>query len=135
VSVHPSLSPVAVPLSPLFVDRAMPDLAPEIVRQRLVIEGQCPRPVTAAAVRTYLRELSSVCDMIPLIEPVTHRSDRYGWAGWIHWENSGAHFYAWEKPRLFFSVDIYTCKAFEPERAIAFTTGFFSAGPVVAKAF
>ena len=36
-----------------------------------------------------------------LLEPVTHRSDRYGWAGWIHWETSGAHFYAWEQPRLF----------------------------------
>jgi hypothetical protein len=135
VSVHPLLSAAPVPLSPLFVDGDMPDLAPEIYRQRLVIEGQCPQPVSAAAIGAYLLELSSVCDMTPLLDPVTHRSDQYGWAGWIHWENSGAHFYAWEKPLLFFSVDIYTCKAFEAQRAIAFTTGFFSAGPVVAKAF
>ena len=47
-----------------------------------------------------------------LLDPVTHRSDRYGWAGWVHWETSGAHFYAWEDP-LFFSVDIYTCKPFD----------------------
>ena len=33
-----------------------------------------------------------------LLDPVTHRSDRYGWAGWVHWEASGAHFYAWEQP-------------------------------------
>ena len=37
--------------------------------------------------------------MTLLIDPVTHRSDRYGWAGWVHWETSGAHFYAWEVPR------------------------------------
>jgi S-adenosylmethionine decarboxylase len=135
VSVHPSLSTIAVPVSPPFADGQMPDLAPDIYRQRLVIEGRCPLPVSAAAIRSYLHELASVCDMTPLIEPVTHRSERYGWAGWVHWENSGAHFYAWEKPLLFFSVDIYTCKAFEPERVIAFTTDFFSAGPVVATAF
>jgi hypothetical protein len=135
VSVHPSLSPVAVPLAPVFLAGDMPDLAPEILRQRLVIEGQCPRPISADAVSTYLRQLTSVCDMSPLIEPVTHRSEQYGWAGWVHWENSGAHFYAWEQPRLFFSVDIYTCKAFDPERAVTFTAEFFHAEPIVAKAF
>ena len=33
-------------------------------------------------------------------------ADGRGWAGWIHWETSGAHFYAWDTPRPFFSVDI-----------------------------
>ena len=53
--------------------------------------------------------------MRQLAEPVTHRSERYGWAGWVHWENSGAHFYAWDSPVPFFSVDIYTCKEFDVE--------------------
>src|SRR3974390_2277082 len=96
----------------------MPDLAPAITRVRLVIEGTCRVPITALAIRRYLRELSEVCGMTVLLDPVTHRSDRYGWAGWIHWETSGAHFYAWERPLLFFSVDIYTCKAFDHEAAV-----------------
>lgn len=113
----------------------MPDLAPTIVRQRLVIEGTCPAPIDEDDIRTYLRRLSDVCEMRSLIEPVTHRSDRYGWAGWIHWETSGAHFYAWEHPLLFFSVDIYACRRFDDAAAVAFTRDFFSADEIVAKGF
>jgi hypothetical protein len=111
------------------------DLAPEILRQRLVIEGVPARPIDDDMIRSYLSDLSRAVDMVQLIEPVTHRSDLYGWAGWIHWETSGAHFYAWEQPRLFFSVDIYTCKAFEVETAVSFTRDFFDASPIVAKPF
>jgi hypothetical protein len=111
------------------------DLAPDIVRQRLVIEGVPAAPIDAGQIADYLAALSRVTDMVQLIEPVTHCSDLYGWAGWVHWETSGAHFYAWEQPRLFFSVDVYTCKAFDVDAAVAFTRDFFSARPVVAKSF
>jgi S-adenosylmethionine decarboxylase len=113
----------------------MPDLAPMICRQRLVIEGTCRAPITAQQIRSYLSELSQVCEMRLLLDPITHRSDRYGWAGWVHWETSGAHFYAWETPMLFFSVDIYACKAFDANRTVQFTKAFFDAPEVVAKAF
>jgi hypothetical protein len=113
----------------------MRDLAPMIHRQRLVIEGTCRAPITEEQICSYLLKLSDVCEMRLLIEPVTHRSDRYGWAGWVHWENSGAHFYAWETPNLFFSVDIYTCKPFDNNRASEFTKEFFAAPEVVAMAF
>ncbi|WP_138734767.1 S-adenosylmethionine decarboxylase [Modestobacter excelsi] len=111
------------------------DLAPDILRQRLVIEGVPARPIDDELIRSYLSALSRAVDMVQLIEPVTHRSDLYGWAGWIHWETSGAHFYAWEQPRLFFSVDVYTCKAFDVDTAISFTRDFFSARTIVAKPF
>lgn len=113
----------------------MVDLAPEIYRQRLVVEGLVTAPISAAQITTYLSQLSGVLDMVTLLEPVTHQSDTYGWAGWIHWETSGAHFYGWDQPRLFFSVDIYTCKAFSAERAVAFTRDFFSATEVVYREF
>lgn len=113
----------------------MPDLAPMIHRQRLVIEGLCDRPIDDQMIRDYLTGLSRVCDMRVLIEPVTHRSDKYGWAGWIHWETSGAHFYAWETPLIFFSVDIYTCKPFDPTVAIDLTAEFLQARRIVAKGF
>lgn len=116
-------------------DATMTDLAPEIHRQRLVIEGVPAAPIDDGAIVDYLRGLSEVCGMITLIEPVTHRSDRFGWAGWIHWETSGAHFYAWETPRLFFSVDIYTCKAFDPAVAVTYTSRYFGAERCVAKEF
>jgi S-adenosylmethionine decarboxylase len=107
------------------------DLAPSIYRQRLVVEGHPDRPIDADAISQYLSELSDVCGMRTLLAPVTHRSDQYGWAGWIHWETSGAHFYAWEQPVLFFSVDIYACAPFDPESVLAFTRSFFHASDIV----
>lgn len=103
----------------------MRDLAPTIHRQRMVIEGNLDTPIQPEAIKAYLSELSDVIGMVTLLEPVTHQSDRYGWAGWIHWETSGAHFYAWDEPRPFFSVDIYTCKEFDPVAAAAFTARYF----------
>lgn len=93
----------------------------------MVVEGHVDAPISADEIEAYLEELSGVLDMTTLLAPVTHQSDRYGWAGWIHWETSGAHFYAWDTPRPFFSVDIYTCKEFDPVRAAAFTAEYFSA--------
>jgi len=113
----------------------MLDLAPDIHRQRLVVEGVPVSPITDADIREYLSKLSYELDMITVLEPVTHRSDKFGWAGWIHWETSGAHFYAWEEPRLFFSVDIYTCKAFSDDAAVDFTRRFFQADSVVHRGF
>jgi len=113
----------------------MEDLAPEIYRQRLVIEGYPREAINDKQIKTYLSQLSNEIDMHELLEPVTHRSDRFGWAGWIHWETSGAHFYAWEQPRLFFSVDIYTCKQFSPDRAVKFTEDFFKTDRIAFKEF
>jgi S-adenosylmethionine/arginine decarboxylase-like enzyme len=57
--------------------------------------------------------------------------------GWMDslGENSGAHFYAWEKPLLFFSVDIYTCKEFSPEAAAEFTKKYFGSTKQVFRSF
>lgn len=118
-----------------FSSAPMADLAPGIYRQRLVVEGTLTAPIGAAEITAYLNELSEVCGMHTLLPPVTHRSDRYGWAGWIHWESSGAHLYAWDHPVLFFSVDVYTCAPFDPVAVRDFTGDFFGAPEVVAKSF
>ena len=112
-----------------------PDLAPDILRRRLVVEGTCATPIDADAIVRYLSGLSEICQMDVLLEPVTHRSDRYGWAGWVHWEASGAHFYAWEQPRLFFSVDVYACAPFNSEDVATYTRDFFDATDLVAFQF
>jgi hypothetical protein len=114
---------------------SMKDLASNICRQRLVIEAYPSFVITNEHIEDYLAKLSAVLEMRTLITPVTHCSDKYGWAGWVHWETSGAHFYAWERPLLFFSVDIYTCKPFDPKRAVAFTEQYFMTREIVFKDF
>lgn len=113
----------------------MKDLAPQVYRQRLVVEGYPSYTISDDHIKDYLSKLSDILEMTTLLEPVTHCSDRYGWAGWIHWENSGAHFYAWEQPLLFFSVDIYTCKSFSPEKAVEFTKEYFKTTEIVFGSF
>ena len=120
---------------PVLQSSGMIDLAPEIYRQRLVVEGLVDAPIGARQITDYLSQLSDVLDMTTLLTPVTHQSDTYGWAGWIHWETSGAHFYAWDRPRLFFSADIYTCKAFSVDQAVDFTQRFFGATEVAYRQF
>ena len=119
----------------VYCPPAIPDLAPMIIRQRLVIEGTCPSPIDDEKIARYLRVLSDVCGMRLLSEPVTHQSERYGWAGWVHWEDSGCHFYAWDTPMLFFSVDIYTCRKFDASNACKFTKVFFEAPEIAAMVF
>ncbi|MGV1006284.1 MAG: S-adenosylmethionine decarboxylase [Candidatus Nanopelagicales bacterium] len=102
------------------------DLAPAIYRQRLVVEGIPEMTITAEVISDYLRDLGPVLQMIVLTEPVTHLSIKFGWSGWSHWSTSGVHMYSWDKePRAdsfpFVSVDIYTCKAFDPQVAFEFT--------------
>jgi S-adenosylmethionine decarboxylase len=106
-----------------------------ITRQRLVVEGYPTFVIGDEHIKDYLSELSVVTDMNTLIEPVTHISDLYGWAGWIHWETSGAHFYSWERPISFFSVDIYTCKAFDPRKVVDFTENYFRTTEIVSREF
>ncbi|MEZ5373832.1 MAG: S-adenosylmethionine decarboxylase [Microthrixaceae bacterium] len=112
----------------------IPDLAPHIHRQRLVIEGLTELPMTSAMLTAYLSRLAVELDMVALSEPVLHRSDTYGWAGWMHWETSGCHVYAWDAEG-FFSVDIYTCKPFVNESAVEFTRTAFHADTIVHRAF
>jgi|TARA_R110000765_G_scaffold331347_2_gene422125 S-adenosylmethionine decarboxylase len=44
----------------------------------------------------------------------------------MHWKESGMHIYGWDdrKPP-FFSIDIYTCKKFDPMDAVRYTEEFF----------
>ena len=113
----------------------MRDLAPEICRQRLVVEGLCREPIDSLAIKEYLTQLSKEIDMVALMEPVTHQSPLYGWAGWIHWETSGAHFYAWDVPRVFFSVDVYACKPFSAAAVVEMTRAWFDATDIASKEF
>lgn len=115
--------------------RRFKNLAPMIHRQRLVVEGIPALPIEAPMIRDYLRQLGAVLDMKVLTDPVTHRSERFGWAGWVHWETSGTHVYAWDQPLLFVSVDIYTCKPFQPRLAREFTRDELQLSKVTTREF
>jgi S-adenosylmethionine decarboxylase len=112
----------------------MKDIAPDVYRQRMSIEGLRDKPFTTEEICAYLVKLGEVLDMLPLAMPYTNLSEKYGWSAWMHWETSGVHFYSWDKREpVFFSVDIYTCKKFDYGMAENFTKKYFSAKEVVSK--
>lgn len=86
-------------------------LAPEIFRQRLVVEG-FSNTLTLPNIRGVLHALSRKLKMEVIGDIAnTYNIEVGGWAAWIHWTTSGAHMYTWDEKK-FFSIDIYTCKEF-----------------------
>jgi len=103
----------------------MKDLAPDIVRQRMVVEGTLKRPFNALGMVGYCREITDVLGMTSVSAPICSHDPKYGWCAYMHWKESGIHIYGWdERKPPFFSVDIYTCKFFEAEKVIEFTKNF-----------
>ena len=102
------------------------DLAPDIFRQRMIIEGTLHNIFLPEDMTRYAKEISEVLNMEPITSPVLNHEPAYGWCAFVHWKESGMHIYTWDNrvPR-FFSVDIYTCKKFRCLDAIAYTTDFF----------
>jgi len=102
------------------------DLAPDVVRQRMIIEGTLHNLFLPEAITLYAKEISKVLDMELITSPVLNHEPKYGWCAFVHWKESGMHIYTWDnRVPKFFSVDIYTCKTFNPKDAITFTEEFF----------
>jgi S-adenosylmethionine decarboxylase len=102
------------------------DLAPDIFRQRMIVEGTLHNPFKAEDMTRYCHEITEVLNMTAVTSPVCNHDPNYGWCAYTHWKESGMHIYAWDdrKPP-FFSIDIYTCKPFEDSHVINYTTEFF----------
>ncbi len=115
------------------------NLAPALVRQRVIIEGTTQSIVEPEQIKKYLLELAAVTKMEVLSGPYAYSAHEMGYGGWIHWKSSGAHFYSYpamgKNPdaKPFFSVDFYTCKPFSCHEAAEFTRKFFSPIEIVWK--
>ena len=103
------------------------DLAPTIVRQRLIIEGTLSETMCPHDMSQYVKDIGPVLNMTPVTSPMLNYNSDYGWCAYMHWKESGIHIYSWgTRTPPFFSIDIYTCKDFEENHVIDFTKAFFS---------
>jgi S-adenosylmethionine/arginine decarboxylase-like enzyme len=104
------------------------DLAPPIVRRRLVVECIHKNNFNEQKIYDYMVELSNIMNMTIVTRPVTNYVDEYGYSAYMSWKESGMHVYTWnetsERPN-FMSIDIYTCKNFEISDVINFTKNTF----------
>ncbi len=109
------------------------NLAPTLIRQRVVIEGTTEKMVEPEQIKLYLLALADVCQMEVLSPPEAHSAHDMGYGGWIHWKSSGAAFYSYPTNPPLFTVDCYTCKPFSAGEAAEFTRKYFNAIELVFK--
>lgn len=93
------------------------ELAPDIHRQRMSLFASAVRLPSLGILAEFLPSLSNELDMVPLS---TVFVDEH--TAWMHWETSGC-VVEWRNGVL--SLDIYTCKRFDPQKALALTKTIF----------
>jgi hypothetical protein len=109
----------------------MKNIAPDIIRQRLLIEGYYEIPVDETTIREYFRAITQALELraygAPTIfAPATGmgRAENMGYDAFVPLIDSGISLYVWTATQ-FFSTIIYTCKAFDEQQALATTRQFF----------
>lgn len=108
----------------------MKNLAPDILRQRLLIEANYTRTVSQKDVENFLRELPVALNLRIYSDPVVYspggegKEINHGYDGFVALIDSGISIYVWENAK-FLSVVIYTCKQFDEQTALNFTQSYF----------
>jgi S-adenosylmethionine/arginine decarboxylase-like enzyme len=118
----------------------MRDLAPDIVRQRLLIEGLYIREIDRAAVVEYLTGVASHLGLRTYGQPVVHApggegsAENQGFDAFIPLIDSGISLYVWTEKRFFAAV-LFTCKRFDVNAALNFTRQYFAASDIEHRQF
>jgi S-adenosylmethionine decarboxylase len=118
------------------------NIAPDIFRQRLLIEGFCGREIDEQVVRDYLLGVAGHLGLRTYGDPVVFspgagagRAENAGFDAFVPLIDSGISGYFWTAQK-FLSVLLYTCKGFDEQAALAFTRTYFAIdGKTVTHAF
>ena len=118
----------------------MEDLAPDIVRQRLLIEGYFTVDVDEDVIRDFFDHFTTTMQFqaygAPTIFAPTGdgRTENQGYDAFVPLIDSGISVYVWSAPR-FLSVVIFTCKQFDADKAVGAVRDFFQLSKVAAQDF
>ena len=118
----------------------MRDLAPDIVRQRLLIEGLYTVDVDRDSVERYLINLASHLTLRTYGTPIVHapggtgKDSNEGFDAFIPLIDSGISLYVWSRKRFFAAV-LFTCKAFDATAAVNFTREYFRSRDIEQRSF
>lgn len=118
----------------------MEDIAPNIIRQRLLIEAKFTIDVTKETVKDYLFGLTEKLNLRVYGEPIIHspggegKEINQGFDAFIPLIDSGIALYIWSNEK-FLSCVIYTCKKFDVEKAVEYTKEFYKTTQLVFKEY
>lgn len=113
----------------------MKNIAPDIYRQRLMIEAFYTIEVTREKLDTYLRGVADHLQLKIYGDPIIFspatgmgKEENQGFDAFVPLIDSGISAYVWSSSK-FFSVLFYTCKSFDEKKAIEYTKDFFKVLP------
>jgi S-adenosylmethionine/arginine decarboxylase-like enzyme len=118
----------------------MRDLAPDIVRQRLLIEGVYAAEVDRASVEAYLAGIAAALGLRTYGKAIVHspggegKAENAGYDAFLPLIDSGISLYVWTE-RRFFAAVLFTCKRFDADQAVDFTARHFAASAIESEAF
>ena len=108
----------------------MRKIAPNIIRQRLLVEGYFTIDVDEKTIEDYFEGVTQDLALRTYGKQIIFSPDGMGKEGnqgydaFVPLIDSGISLYVWSTEK-FLSLIIYTCKAFENDKAINFTKSFF----------
>lgn len=111
---------------------AMRKLAPNLTRQRVIVELLTESEVPPPQICAYLLGLVDITQMELLHGPDVHSAHEMGQEGRVHWKTSGTGLYTYPSaangtPYTLVTVDCYTCKEFNVGAMVDYTRTFFKA--------
>lgn len=113
----------------------MKNIAPQIYRQRFLIEAFYTIDVTKEKLDAYLRGVAQHLDLRIYGDPIIFspssgmgKEENQGFDAFVPLIDSGISAYVWSSSK-FFSVLFYTCKGFDETKALDYTKDFFKVLP------
>jgi S-adenosylmethionine decarboxylase len=109
------------------------NLAPDILRQRLLIEGTFSVDIDKDKIAAYLSGLAEHLELRTYGKPTIHatsgagKAENEGFDAFVPLIDSGISLYVWSEKR-FFATLLFTCKEFSNEDAVSYTREFFQTG-------
>ena len=106
------------------------NIAPEIFRKRLLIEGYFRVEVSEDSLREYFSRISSGLGLRTYGEPIIHQTSgagkdvNEGFDAFVPLIDSGIYIAVWVNPK-FLSTIIYTCGEFDEEKAVRLVEEIF----------
>lgn len=108
----------------------MKNLAPDIIRQRLLIEGFYSIEVNRKTIQDYFKVLTKSLRLRMYGKPIIFspggigKKENQGYDAFVPLIDSGISAYIWSNSK-FLSVVMYTCKSFDEKVAMKVTKDFF----------
>lgn len=118
----------------------MDNIAPDITRQRLLIEGYYTIDMDAEKTGTFMTQLADHLGLRHYAKPMVHapggsgKDSNQGFDAFLPLIDSGISLYVWTNSK-FFACVLFTCKAFDVEKTLSFTEEFFRVNEIVHKEF